>query len=407
MSIFKLPREERALPITIDPYQLTARPQFNNWSGEVVNEITAFASSAVLAAVTLLADSVATCTLEYTRSVNGGMRIERLDPPSVLLRPNADQLQFEFIHQFVTSMAVYGVTYLYAPRVSVDGLPVEMRILDPKTVTPKVDKKTDEIYWVVGKEKTILTRNEIRQVDWLKVAGNLVGLAPFEVLRNTIGVSIAMERFLGQFYGEGAIPSSVMESDKPITKEQAQVLRDTWSDSHWKRRMPAVLSNGLRWRPIVTSATDAQMLEHREAIVRDIARAYRIPAHLINGVGGDSQTYQNVESAGIQFVRHTLLPWMRRIEDAISDTLPLEYRVRFNADEFLRADLRTRVAAQTQQIQSGTLTPNEARLLEGRDPYEGGDAFLLALAGAPMAGGADLAPLGTDASLSSSTVDMV
>jgi HK97 family phage portal protein len=282
-----------------------------------------------------------------------------------------------------------------------------MRILDPKTVTPKVDKKTDEIYWVVGKEKTILTRNEIRQVDWLKVAGNLVGLAPFEVLRNTIGVSIAMERFLGQFYGEGAIPSSVMESDKPITKEQAQVLRDTWSDSHWKRRMPAVLSNGLRWRPIVTSATDAQMLEHREAIVRDIARAYRIPAHLINGVGGDSQTYQNVESAGIQFVRHTLLPWMRRIEDAISDTLPLEYRVRFNADEFLRADLRTRVAAQTQQIQSGTLTPNEARLLEGRDPYEGGDAFLLALAGAPMAGGADLAPLGTDASLSSSTVDMV
>jgi HK97 family phage portal protein len=394
MSIFKIQSEKRALPITIDPYQLTARPQYSNWSGEIVNEITAFASSAVLAAVTLLADSVATCSLDYTRT-NGG-RIERLDMPSVLLRPNADQLQFEFIHQFVTSMAVHGVTYLYAPKTAVNGLPVEMRILDPKSVTPKIDKNTDEMTWVVGKNKTVLTRNEVRQVDWLKMAGSLVGLAPIEVLRNTIGVSIAMERFLGQFYGEGAIPSSVMESDKPITKEQAQVLRDTWSDTHRKNRMPAVLSNGLRWRPIVTSATDAQMLEHREAIVRDIARAYRIPSHLINGVGGDSQTYQNVESAGIQFVRHTLLPWMRRIEDAISDTLPLEYRVRFNADEFLRADLRTRVTAQATQIQSGTLTPNEARLIEGREPYVGGDAFLLALAGAPMAGGAELAPLGTD-----------
>lgn len=393
MSVFRN-REVRALPETIDPYQLSARPRYQNWSGELVTEITAFASTSVLAAVTLLADSVATCTLEYTRTVDG--RIERLDVPPVLLRPNMEQLQFEFVHQFVTSMAVHGVTYLYAPKSTINGLPVEMRILDPKTVTPMFDKERGEPYWVVGRDKTILTRDEVRQVDWLKMAGHIVGLSPIEVLRNTIGVSLAMERFLAQFYGEGAIPSSVMESDKPITKEQAQVLRETWSDSHNKRRMPAVLSNGLRWRPIVTSASDAQMLEHREAIVRDIARAYRIPAHLINGTGGDSQTYQNVESAGIQFVRHTLLPWMRRIEDALSDTLPLEYRVRFNADEFLRADLRTRVAAQAQQIQSGTLTPNEARLIEGREPYVGGDAFLLALQGAPMAGGADLAPLGVD-----------
>jgi len=63
----------------------------------------------------------------------------------------------------------------------------------------------------------------------------------------------------------------------------------------------------------------------------------------------------------------------------------------------LRADLRTRVMAQQMQIQSGTLTPNEARNIENREPYDGGDAFMLALAGAPMAGGADLAPLGFDA----------
>jgi HK97 family phage portal protein len=142
-----------------------------------------------------------------------------------------------------------------------------------------------------------------------------------------------------------------------------------------------------------------QMLEHREAIVRDIARAYRIPLHMINGSGGDSQTYQNVESAGINFVRYTLLPFMRRIEDAISEMLPLTQRVRFDANEFQRADLLTRVRAQQTQIMSGTLTPNEAREQENREPYEGGDQFVLGISGTAVAGvqGGALPTLGTDA----------
>ena len=45
MSIFKR-IEKRALPTNIDPYQITARPLFNNYSGELINENTAFAHSA-------------------------------------------------------------------------------------------------------------------------------------------------------------------------------------------------------------------------------------------------------------------------------------------------------------------------------------------------------------------------
>jgi len=123
--------------------------------------------------------------------------------------------------------------------------------------------------------------------------------------------------------------------------------------------------------------------------VRDIARAYRIPLHLINGTGGDSQTYQNVESAGINFVRHTLLPYMRRIEGAISEMLPVDLSVRFNADEYLRADLATRVRASQIQISSGMLTPNEARHIEGREPYDGGDNFTFLPTGV-------VPPLGSD-----------
>jgi hypothetical protein len=56
--------------------------------------------------------------------------------------------------------------------------------------------------------------------------------------------------------------------------------------------------------------------------------------------------------------------------------LPLTQKVRFNADEFMRADLTTRVNAQRTQILSGTLSPNEARQTENLEPYEGGDLFV-------------------------------
>lgn len=386
--------ERRALPESIDPYQISARPFYNNYSGEIVTELTAFASSAVMGAVTLLADSIATMPLELTRERAG--RIEKMPTPSVLLRPNQHQTMFEFVHQLMLTLALHGNAYIYAPH-SAGELPSEMVNIHPSKIRKMTVSDDGSYRYTIGKEE--LTSDDIRAIHWLILPGQSKGISPLEALRNTIGMGIAMDRFLAQFYGEGATPSSVLETEQTITQEQAQILRETWEDSHVRKRRPAVLTGGLKWRSVTTSAADMQMLEHREAIVRDISRAYRIPLHLINGTGGDSQTYQNVESSGINFVRYSLLPFMRRIEDAISVILPVTQAVRFNADEFQRADLITRVRAQQVQIMSGTLTPNEARAQENREPYVGGDQFVLALAGAPLAGveGGTQPSLGTDA----------
>jgi HK97 family phage portal protein len=224
------------------------------------------------------------------------------------------------------------------------------------------------------------------------------GISPLESLRNTVGMGLAMDRFLAQFYGEGATPSSVLETDQSITPEQAKQIRDNWEEAHYKHRKPAVLQGGLKWRSVTTSAADMQMLEHKESIIRDIARVYRIPLHLVLGTGGDSQTYQNLEALGSAFFQYTLLGWVRRLENTFSEMLPAGTEVRFNPAEFLRADLMTRVKAQQIQIMSGTLTPNEAREIENLEPYEGGDQFVMGLAGTALAGiaGGDLPTLGTD-----------
>ncbi len=370
MSFFKK-TEQRALPRNIDPYQITARPLYSNYSGELVNENTAFASSAMMAAVTLLADAIAVMPLELMRERAG--RLERLPTPSVLIKPNEHQTMFDFIHQTVLMLALHGCSYIYAPR-RPGELPPEMKNVHPNQIKDLIDDTDGTLTYSIGQQK--YSMKEIRSIHWVLFPGRTRGLSPLEVQRNTVGMGLAMDRFLAQFYGEGATPSSVLETDQRITPDQADLMRQTWEDSHYKRRRPAVLTGGLKWRSITTSASDMQMIEHRESIIRDIARAYRIPLHMIIGSGGNSQTYQNVEQSGINFVRYTLLPWMRRIEDAISEMLPLTQKVLFNPNEFLRADLTTRVNAQRIQILSGTLSPNEARQQENREPYEGGDAFV-------------------------------
>jgi HK97 family phage portal protein len=362
--------EQRGLPLSIDPNQITARPYFANYSGELINENTIFSTSAVIAAVSLLADSIAAMPLYLYR--DRGTRLERGKTPAILVRPNDKQLIFEFVHQTIATLAVHGVAFIYAPKDD-KGYPLELRNIHPEKVIIHAD--TDgNVEYEINRQR--FPNDDIIQINWMIMPGQKRGVSPIDALRNTVGTMIAIDRFLASFYGEGATPSSVLETDGQITEEQARILRDSWEEAHWKRRRPAVLTGGLKWRPISASASDMDTMVHRDAIIRDIARAYRIPLHLMLGTGGDNQTYQNVEAAGINFVRHTLLPWMRRLEDALSELFPYPIVVRFDADELQRADLLTRVRAQQIQIQSGTMSPNEAREIEGLEPYEGGDNFV-------------------------------
>jgi HK97 family phage portal protein len=242
-----------------------------------------------------------------------------------------------------------------------------------------------------------LPNEAILHIRWWCPPQALKGLSPIEEQKTTIGLALAMERHLAQFYGDGATPSSVLETDGELTVDQARVLQDTWFNQHNRRRKPAVLAGGLKYRPVTASAADMELNDTREQQIAQIARIFRIPAYLI-GAKGDSQTYENAEMSGQHFVTYTLMPWLRRIEDALSSLLPRGQFVQFDVDAFLRANTLSRLQAYQIAVMTGIRTPNECRASEGLEPYDGGDNFVMALPGAPMAGpGSELPPAGVDA----------
>jgi len=371
-----------------DPLQVSPWVVGNNWSGESINETSALEVSAVLAAVSLLADSVATLPIRSIRHI--GDRIQTRPVPR-WLNASSTVTQYELIHMIVSSLALHGNAYIYVDRQ--DGLlPVSLTPLHPQNVQVNViDRK--RYYTVNG---GTIPQDSMLHIRWWTPPQAATGLSPIEMQKTTIGLALAMERHLAQFYGEGATPSSVLEVDGDLTADQAKALQATWETQNKRRRRPAVLTNGMKWRAITSDAASMEMNASRELQIAQVARIYRVPAYMI-GARGESNTYTNNEAAGQHFVTYTLLPWLKRIESALSTLMPAPQELMFDTAGFLRADQISRFRAHGVGIQYGFLTPNEARAVEGLEPYDGGDEFVMALPGAPMAGpGVDPPPMGVD-----------
>ena len=383
-------------------------PQFNNYvsplsqlygqtsmtsaAGERMDDWTALGVSSVLSAVSLLADSVASMPMRCYAIDKDGKRIMR-PLPDVLANPDPESNTYELIHQVVASLALHGNAYVKIDR-DRSGNMIGLVPLHPyqMQVMPTGDQ-TGRKYLHLGNE---MIREDMLHLRWFTPPQSLVGVSPLNQTRNLVGLSIAMDRHLAQFYGEGGTPSSVLETDQKLTLDQARIIQGTWEATHRRHRRPAVLSDGLKWRPITTSAADNEMIATREQLIRDIARIFRIPSHLI-GASGDPQTYQNVEQASLNFLTHTIHPWLRRIEIAFSQILDAGDDVAFDTSTLLRVDALTRANVNLINVQMGARTPNEVRQIEGMEPYEGGDKFNQVLKGVIVAGGADVPSLGTDA----------
>lgn len=385
MSLFS----RRALTAP-DPIRISTWLPGSNWSGETVSESNALEVTAVLACVSLLADSVASLPLRAIRYQDD--RTIRLPLPK-WLNSSGTVTQYELLHMIVTSLALHGNAYIFIDREGGVGGPATLLPLHPTSVQVTIQNRR-RFYTVAGAP---VEADNMLHIRWWTPPQSAVGLSPIEMQKTTIGLALAMERHLGQFYAEGATPSSVLEVDGDMTSEQAKVLQATWETQNRRRRRPAVLTNGMKWKPITTSAADMEMNETRAEQIAQIARIFRVPAYMI-GARGDSQTYQNNESAGMHFVTYTLLPWLRRIETALSTLMAQPRELLFDTSAFLRADTINRYRAHQVGIMSGFITPNEARAVEGLEPYVGGDEFVMALPGAPMAGpGDNPPPAGIDA----------
>jgi hypothetical protein len=96
-------------------------------------------------------------------------------------------------------------------------------------------------------------------------------------------------------------------------------------------------------------------------------------------------TFNNIEHQSIDFVMHTIMPWLVRIEQALIKDVLIEeeqdtYFPKFNVDGLMRGDYKSRMDGYAVGFSNGFLSPNDIRRLENMDlipAEEGGDDYYL------------------------------
>ena len=380
MSLFKRENRDAALGNLVDLLALREGGLYN-YTGEKVNEMSALGISTVYSAISLIADSIALLPVKTLRY--DGQKTIFTEKPKFLEKPNVslDLTMFSLLHQTITSMAMHGNAFILVDK-DRQGRPIQLTPVHPEKV--KVEMQNSQKVYMLqttkGSYDRKITSNNMLHFVWYAYPGQLVGVSPLRTNSNTYGLALAMERHIAQFYGQGGTPSSVLETDRDLTAEQANILKETWINNHNKNRKPAVLTGGLKWKAI-SDAAGNELIAARDQIVHEIARVFRIPAHLLLSKDG-SNVYSNIESNGLAFIRHTLLPWIRRIEDGLTTLLPGKQFVKLDTDEYARGDQLSRVRSFQVAVSSGIMTPNEARAKMDLEHYEGGDKYYIGLQGA-------------------------
>jgi hypothetical protein len=130
------------------------------------------------------------------------------------------------------------------------------------------------------------------------------------------------------------------------------------------------------------------MLDSRKLAIEEVARIFRVPPHMIGVTTPGAMSYASVEQNGINFVTHTLRPYIAKIEDAYSALLPDAAFIRFNVDGLLRGDFATRMNGYSIGSQAGFLSVNDIRRFEDLRPVEGGNVYRVPLANVDLAAAA-------------------
>ena len=336
-------------------------------SGEMVDENSAMQIVTVYACVRLLAESVASLPLHLYRVTDNGIGKEKAkDHPlyKILYRQaNPEMTSFSFRETMMTHLLLWGNAYAQIVRDGKNGI-LGLYPLLPENV--EIDRDdggnlyyiyhayTDEVPGEHDKD-IVFQRDEILHIPGLGFNG-LVGFSPIAMMKNSLGTTLAVEKYGSSFFKNGAQPSGVLEH--PGVLKNPEKIRENWSDVYGgasNAHKVAVLEEGMQYKAISLPPEDSQFLSTRQFGVNEICRIFRVPPHMVR-----------FEQA---IIKDLLLP---EEQDTVFP--------KFNVDGLLRGDYQSRMQGYATGISNGFLSPNDIHRLENMDliPAEkGGDDYYL------------------------------
>lgn len=361
-------------------------------SGKNVTPSTAIQLSTVYACVRVISETIASLPLNVFEATEHGSRKATEHPLYRLLHdePNAEMTSFTLREVMLSHLLLWGNAYCQIIRTGRNQISALYPLLPDQM---EVDRGSDgqlTYTYTTSEGRTVrLDPQEVLHIPGLGFDG-IVGYSPIALEKSAIGLALASEEYGSKFFNNGARPSGVLKH--PNTVKNPEKVRASWNAAYGgsaNAGRTAILEEGMDYKPISLSNSDAQFLETRKFQVSEICRIYRVPPHMVGDL--EHATFSNIEHQSISFAVHTIRPWLVRIEQAMNRALFSEkektgshggrhFYAQFNMDGLMRGDYKSRMEGYAIGRQNGWMSANDIRELENLNPIpaeEGGDAYLV------------------------------
>ena len=349
-------------------------------AGVYISPESSLRCSAVLACVRVLAESMASMPFNvYRRIAGGGKEIAEDHPLQDVLayQPNDWMTSFEWREWMTSQMLLWGNAYsLIKPgrRGSVDQLiPLHASRMEIKRLE---NGRLQYQYREEGNPTpTLYRQDQIFHLRWLSSDG-VTGYVPTTLSQDAIGLARATELYSSSFFANGAQSGTYIETDQPFKPEAIQRFKQQWDDAHRgpdRAFKTVVMPHGFHKKNDPVNNQHSALIETRRHQLAEVARAYRVPLHMLNDL--TDVRHSTVEQASIDFVTFGLYPHTRRWQFACRRDLITEdrdYFVEFDTTALLAGDFAARAQFMREAFNMGALSVDEIRAQIGYNPLPDG-----------------------------------
>lgn len=360
-------------------------------SGVQVNQQTALNATAILACVGMLAEDFAKLTPGiYRRDPRTGARVAANDHDlySLLWQPNDWQNWFEFAEMMQFSLVMRGNAYAVIVR-SARGAPVRLIPVNADWVALWESPNGALFYRVtpnglhmmaeLAGQPFLIPAEDVLHVRGFSMNG-LVGASRIALAKEAIGLALAQEQQAAHWMGNKASLSGVLTTDSKLTPEAAQRMATDWKAAKsgvQNAGKIAVLEQGLKYQAISMTASDVEFIASRQFQLQEVVRIFRVPLHMVGDLS--RSTNNNISQQAQEYINFTISGYTQRWKWKMETAFGLREQglfVDFDLGQLIRADIVSRYNAYRTGIMSTFLTPDEARIDDGRDPMGGRAAEL-------------------------------
>jgi HK97 family phage portal protein len=219
-----------------------------------------------------------------------------------------------------------------------------------------------------------------------------MGISPIRQNAETIALGLAAVRYGKEFFEGGGRPTGLVSVKSTLTGDSWARVKAAWASASARLKQSdnktLLLPADLDYKALTIAPEDAQFLDTRKLTRSEIAGLYNVPAHMINDL--EKATFSNISEQAIQFVRHSIMPWVVNWEQELNRKLftraerAAGYYVKFNLAGLLRGTPTERAAFYRNAIIDGWMTRNEVRALEDLNPHAGLDEMLVSVNAQPI-----------------------